>query len=39
MKFRTNDAWTINFGDNGVNLSLEYDGANIAISEAGNYEV
>lgn len=39
MKFRANDAWTINFGDNGANLSLEYDGANIAISEAGNYEV
>ncbi len=39
MKFRANDAWTINFGDNGANLSLEYDGANIAITEAGNYEV
>jgi len=39
MKFRANDAWAINFGDNGSNLSLEYDGANIAISEAGNYEV
>jgi hypothetical protein len=39
IKFRANDAWAINFGDNGANLSLEYDGANIAIGEAGNYEI
>lgn len=39
IKFRANDAWGINFGDNGNNLSLEYDGANIAIGEAGNYEI
>lgn len=39
IKFRANDAWTINFGDNGANSSLEYDGSNIAIAEAGNYEV
>ncbi|HNT21284.1 MAG TPA: SusE domain-containing protein [Saprospiraceae bacterium] len=39
IKFRANDAWGINFGDNGNNLSLEYDGANIPIGEAGNYEI
>jgi len=39
LKFRANDAWGINFGDNGANLSLEYDGANIAIGEGGNYEI
>jgi hypothetical protein len=32
FKFRANAAWTINLGDNGANGSLEYDGANIAIT-------
>lgn len=39
LKFRANDAWGINFGDNGANGSLEYDGANIAIAADGNYEI
>lgn len=38
IKFRANDAWTINLGDNGANGSLEYDGSNIAVS-AGTYHV
>jgi starch-binding outer membrane protein SusE/F len=32
FKFRANAAWTINLGDNGANGSLEYDGANLAIT-------
>lgn len=32
FKFRANADWGINFGDNGANGSLEYDGANIAIT-------
>jgi starch-binding outer membrane protein SusE/F len=39
MKFRANDAWDINFGDDGANGSLEYGGANIAIASAGNYTI
>jgi len=39
LKFRANDAWTFNFGDNKTNMSLEYDGANIPIAAAGNYTV
>jgi hypothetical protein len=39
VKFRANDAWTINLGDNGGNGSAEYDGANIVIAEAGNYTI
>jgi len=31
LKFRANGAWTLNFGDTGADLSLEYDGDNIAI--------
>jgi starch-binding outer membrane protein SusE/F len=39
IKFRANGAWTIEFGDNKTNLSLEYGGANIPIAAAGNYTV
>jgi hypothetical protein len=39
VKFRANDAWAINLGDNGANGSAEYEGANIAIAEAGNYTI
>jgi len=38
IKFRANDGWDINFGDNGADGSLEYDGANIVVS-AGNYHI
>ncbi|MDX2247261.1 MAG: SusE domain-containing protein [Bacteroidia bacterium] len=39
IKFRANDDWAINMGDNDGNKSLEYDGSNIAITEAGNYTI
>jgi len=39
IKFRVNDAWAINLGDDGVDGILEQDGANIAIDEAGNYTI
>ncbi len=39
IKFRANDAWDLNFGDNGGNGSLEYDGENILIPEDGNYTI
>ena len=39
IKFRANDGWTINYGDTGADGSLEQDGANIAISAAGNYTI
>ncbi|MDI3527544.1 MAG: starch-binding outer membrane protein SusE/F [Tenuifilum sp.] len=37
IKFRANDDWSINFG--GPINALEPGGANIAISEAGNYTI
>ena len=39
IKFRANDAWDVNFGDDDANGKLEYGGANIAIAEAGNYTI
>lgn len=39
IKFRANDAWDINFGDDNADASLEYGAANIKIEEAGDYEV
>ncbi len=39
IKFRANDSWDINFGDDGLNKTLEYNGANIPISAAGNYTI
>lgn len=39
IKFRANDAWDINFGDNFGNGNLQLDGENIVISEAGNYTI
>ena len=38
IKFRANDAWDIDFGDNDTNKSLEYGGANIPVT-AGNYTI
>ena len=37
IKFRANDSWTLNLGDNGADGTLEQDGANIAITEPGKY--
>jgi starch-binding outer membrane protein SusE/F len=39
IKFRANDDWAINFGDDGNNKTLEYGGANIPVAEAGNYTI
>lgn len=37
FKFRANDGWDINLGDNGDDGILEYDGANIEVDEPGRY--
>lgn len=39
IKFRANDDWGVNFGDDGNNKTVEYNGANIAVAEAGNYTI
>ncbi|HPT14469.1 MAG TPA: SusE domain-containing protein [Bacteroidales bacterium] len=39
IKFRANDAWDLNYGDDGANGSLEPGGTNIAIAESGNYTI
>jgi len=38
IKFRTNNAWDLNYGDNGVDGTLDQDGANIAVT-AGTYKI
>lgn len=38
IKFRTNNAWTLNYGDNGADGTLEQDGANITVT-AGTYKI
>ncbi len=37
IKFRANDGWNLNYGDNGANASLEEGGANIQIPSDGTY--
>jgi hypothetical protein len=32
IKFRANNDWAVNFGDDGANGSLEYGGANIKVN-------
>jgi len=39
IKFRANDAWDLNYGDDNFDGSLEEGGANIPIAEDGNYTV
>lgn len=39
IKFRLDDAWTNNFGDDGNDLTLDAGGQNIPISVAGNYTI
>jgi len=39
IKFRANDDWALNYGDNGFDGSLEEGGENIPIAEAGNYTI
>ncbi len=38
IKFRMNNDWGVNYGDNGADGSLEKDGANIAVA-AGKYNI
>jgi starch-binding outer membrane protein SusE/F len=38
IKFRTNDSWDLNYGDNGLNGTLEAGGADIPVT-AGNYKI
>ena len=37
VKFRANDSWDLNYGDNGANASLEEGGSDINIPSAGTY--
>lgn len=39
IKFRANDGWDVNYGDDGANASLEAGGANLKIAAAGKYKV
>lgn len=39
IKFRANNAWDLNLGDNDADQEMEYGGADIAITESGNYTV
>ncbi len=39
LKFRANDTWDINVGDNFGNGQLQADGENIPVAEAGNYTI
>ncbi len=38
IKFRLNNDWSINYGDNGLDGTLDRDGANIPVTE-GNYKI
>lgn len=39
IKFRANDGWDINLGDDNADKNMEYGGSNIAIASAGNYDI
>ncbi len=39
IKFRANDGWDINYGDNGNDGSLDAGGADIPVTTAGTYSV
>lgn len=39
IKFRANDDWALNYGDDGPDLKLDAGGENIVIGEAGNYTI
>ena len=39
IKFRANDDWALNLGDDDANGDLQYGGADITIEEAGNYTI
>jgi len=39
FKFRANDGWSLNYGDNNTDGTLEPGGANIPLASAGNYTI
>ncbi len=39
MKFRANNDWNINYGDDTGNMELDWDGSNIPVETAGNYTI
>lgn len=39
IKFRANDGWDLNYGDEGADGKLEAGGADIDVAEAGNYTI
>jgi hypothetical protein len=39
FKFRLNKGWASNYGDDGNNLSLDFNGANVPITTAGTYYI
>lgn len=39
IKFRANDDWSLNLGDNGLDGKPDINGANIPITSAGNYTI
>lgn len=39
IKFRANDGWDLNYGDDGMDGKLDAGGADIDIAEAGNYTI
>ena len=39
FKFRANDGWDLNFGDDGADGTLEYGGGNMKVSADGIYKV
>ena len=39
IKFRANDDWALNYGDNDFDGTMEEGGANIPIDSAGNYTI
>lgn len=39
IKFRANEGWDLNYGDDGADLKLNAGGANIVVAEAGTYTV
>jgi len=38
-KFRANDAWALNIGDNDADGTMEFDGQNIGVDVDGNYTI
>lgn len=39
MKFRANNDWDFNYGDDDGNMQVDWDGSNIPVETAGNYTI